>query len=113
MLKKEYRNVLGTMLRKDIAKALDLFTGIWSNGIYKVSVDKGVKKNCRVDIVCSKDPYVSSKVKEYVEEAYNFSEENLILDERYFDSAHYCYSVSEDTLMQIYGLLRIKGYTMN
>lgn len=111
MLKRKYREVLGTALRNDISKELDLFTGIWSSGIYRVGVDKGVKKRCNVDIVCSKDQY--KRVREYLEEAYNFDEENLVLDERYFDSAHYCYSVSEDKLIQIYGLLRIKGYTMN
>lgn len=111
MLKREYREVLGTALRNDILKELDLFTGIWSSGIYRVGVDKGVKKRCNVDIVCSKDQY--KRVREYLEEAYNFNEENLVLDERYFDSAHYCYSVSEDKLIQIYGLLRIKGYMMN
>lgn len=111
MLKREYREALGTALRNDIAKALNLFAGIWSSGIYRVGVDKGVKKRCNVDIVCSKDQY--KRVKEYVEEAYNFNEENLVLDESYFDSAHYCYSVSEEKLMQIYGLLRLKGYKMN
>lgn len=111
MLKREYREVLGTVLRNDIAEALDLFTGIWSSGIYRVGVDKGVKKRYNIDIVCSKDRY--KRVREYVEEAYNFSEEKLVFDESYFDSAHYCYSVSEEKLMQIYGLLRIKGYTMN
>lgn len=111
MLKREYREVLGIVLRNDIVQELNLFAGIWSIGIYRVSVDKGVKKRYNVDIVCSKDQY--KRVREYVEEAYNFNEENLVLDESYFDSAHYCYSVSEEKLMQIYGLLRIKGYTMN
>lgn len=111
MLKREYREVLGIVLRNDIAKALNLFAGIWSSGIYRVGVDKGVKKRYNVDIVCSKDQY--KRVREYLEEAYNFNEENLVFDERYFDSAHYCYSVSEEKLMQIYSLLRIKGYMMN
>jgi hypothetical protein len=111
MLKREYREVLGTVLRNDIAEALDLFTGIWSSGIYRVGVDKGVEKRYNIDIVCSKDQY--KRVREYVEEAYNFNEEKLVFDESYFDSAHYCYSVSEEKLMQIYSLLRIKGYTMN
>lgn len=113
MLKREYREVLGIALRNDIEKELNISSfDFWrSCGIYRVGVDKGVKKRCNVDIVCSKDQY--KRVREYLEEAYNFNEENLVLDERYFDSAHYCYSVSEDKLIQIYGLLRIKGCTTN
>lgn len=113
MLKREYREVLGTALRNDIEKELNIPpVDFWkSRGMWDVSIDKAINKKYKVNILCSRKFY--KEVKEYIETAYDFKEENLIANKTHFDNIHCYYSVSEDELMQIYSLLRLKGYTMN